>query len=71
MIVERRKKNEDLDQIMYSEDFDGGANDNDVQDSCIGEEEVTGGRANKKKKQLTKTRGQSRGKLPKMALYAV
>jgi hypothetical protein len=41
MIVER-KKNEDLDQIMYSEHFDAGAKDKDVQDSCDGEEEVTG-----------------------------
>jgi hypothetical protein len=50
MIVER-KKNEDLDQIMYSEDFDGGAEDKDVQDtSCDGGEEVTGGQANNKKK---------------------
>jgi hypothetical protein len=39
-------KNEDLDQIMYSEDFNGGAEDKDVQDSCNGEEEVTGGHTN-------------------------
>jgi hypothetical protein len=44
-IVERMK-NEDLDQIMYSEDFNGGAEDKDVQDSCNGEEEVTGGHTN-------------------------
>jgi hypothetical protein len=53
MIVER-KKNEDLDQIMYSEDFDDGAAYKDVQDSCDGEEEVTRGKANKKKKRLSK-----------------
>jgi hypothetical protein len=53
MIVARKKK-EDLDQIMYSEDFGGGAKYNDVQDSCDGEEEVIGGHANKKKKQLSK-----------------
>jgi hypothetical protein len=52
MIVER-KKDEDLDQITYSKDFDGGAEDKDVQDSCNGEEEVTGGQADKKKKQLS------------------
>jgi hypothetical protein len=40
MIMERKKK-EDLDQTMYSEDFDGGAQDKDVQDSWDGEEEVT------------------------------
>jgi hypothetical protein len=53
MIVES-KKNEDMDQIMYSEDFNGGAEDKDVQDSCDGEEEVTGGQANNKKKRLSK-----------------
>jgi hypothetical protein len=53
MIVER-KKNEDLDQIMYSEDFNGGVEDKDVQDSCDGKEEVTEGQANNKKKQLSK-----------------
>jgi hypothetical protein len=54
-IIVEREKNEDLDQIMYSEDFDGDAKDKDVQeDSCDGEEKVTGGQANKKKKQLSK-----------------
>jgi hypothetical protein len=53
MIV-KRKKNEDLDQIMFSEDLDGGAEDKDIQDSCDGEEEVTVGHGNKKKKRLSK-----------------
>jgi hypothetical protein len=39
---------------MYSEDLYGGAKDKDVQDSCDGEEEVTGGQENKKKKRLSK-----------------
>jgi hypothetical protein len=64
-----KEKNEDLDQIMYSEDFDGGVKVKDVQDSCDGEEEVTGRQANKKEKRFL--RGQSQGKLRKMALYAV
>jgi hypothetical protein len=49
MIVER-KKNEDLDQIMYSEDFGGGVEDKNLQDSCNGEDEVTGKQANNKEK---------------------
>jgi hypothetical protein len=49
MIVER-KKNEDLDQIMYSEDFGRGAEDKNLQDSCDGEDEVTGRQANNNKK---------------------
>jgi hypothetical protein len=54
MIV-KRKKNEDLDQILvFSEDLDGGAEDKDIQDSCDGEEEVTVGHGNKKKKRLSK-----------------
>jgi hypothetical protein len=47
MIIER-KKNENLDQIMYGEDFDGGKDD-DV-DSKDSEEEVTGGDGSTKKK---------------------
>ncbi len=64
LIVER-KKNENLDQIMYSEDFDGDAKDDEVEDSCEGEEEdVTGGMQRRRRSDCL--RGQSPGKFPKM-----
>jgi hypothetical protein len=39
---------------MYSEDFHCGAKDKDVEDSCNGEDKVTGRKTNRKKKWLSK-----------------
>jgi hypothetical protein len=50
----REKKNENLDQIMYAEDFFDGGKDDDDQDIGSGEEEVTGVDENKKEKRLSK-----------------
>jgi hypothetical protein len=47
LIVER-KKNENLDQIIYGEDFDGGKEDDD-EEGEDGKEEVTGEDGNSKK----------------------
>jgi hypothetical protein len=53
MIVER-KKNENLDQIMYAKDFDGSDKDDDVDDSWDVEEDTAVGDENKKMKRLSK-----------------
>ncbi len=53
MIVER-KKNENLDQIMYAKDFHCSDKDDDVDDSCEVDEDTTVGDENKKKKRLSK-----------------
>jgi hypothetical protein len=64
MIVER-KKNENLDQIMYAEDFDGSDKDDDVDDSCDIDEDTTAG-GMKTRRRSDFPRGQSLGKSPKI-----
>jgi predicted CopG family antitoxin len=64
MIVER-KKNENLDQIMYAKDFDGSDKDDDVDDSCNVEEDTTV-EGMKTRRRNDCPRGQSVGKSPKM-----
>jgi hypothetical protein len=62
MIVDR-KKNENLDEIVHAEDFEGGKdNGHQAHDSGDGEEEVTGGGNvnSKKSKKLSKGRSKPR-----------